>query len=279
LLYALFELSLVDIFVAIGAVKIFPVIDGGRLWLEFFRFFVAVGAWNGNVAAGQCEMGLLMLRERKGRRLVSVEIVAAVASIEVGCRRKLAGVPIAVAIGALFKLHLIESVFALGDVALCAFHMRVTALKWILCRSVFLHRESRRLPALDRVAGGTFAGIGTLGELAVMGVLVAIGTFGERDLFFKVSVGVALATLDFRVLSLEWVFRFRVIEALIDVLQRDLFPTTRAMARRASLREAAVVRIFVAVGAQAEGNADIFRLAVGTVCMALRALHLGVQTG
>ena len=51
------------------------------------------------------------------------------------------------------------------------------------------------------------------------------------------------------------------------------------MAGRAGLGEAALVRIFVAIRAQVEWDADVLRLAIGAVGVALGALHLGVQAG
>src|ERR1700757_3460680 len=123
--------------------------------------------------------------------------------------------------------------------ALCAFQARVTALQRVLGRRMLLYREGRRFPPLYLVARGALASIRALKELAVMGVLVAIGALGERDLFLEVAIGVALGTLDFRMLSFERIFRLRVVEALIHVLQRYLFPASRCMAGRAGLRETA----------------------------------------
>ena len=70
-----------------------------------------------------------------------------------------------------------------------------------------------------------------------------------------------------------------MIEALSDVLQGDLLPSRGGLARRAGLREGTVVRVLVAIGALAEWNADVLRLAIGTVGVALRALHRRVQAG
>src|SRR5579864_5305075 len=51
------------------------------------------------------------------------------------------------------------------------------------------------------------------------------------------------------------------------------------MARLASLRKAAVVRILVAIGALVERNAHILWLTVRAGRVALGALHLGMQAG
>ena len=51
------------------------------------------------------------------------------------------------------------------------------------------------------------------------------------------------------------------------------------MTRLAALRESAVMRILVAVGTLIKWNADVLRLSVGSVGVALGALHLQVQPG
>ena len=51
------------------------------------------------------------------------------------------------------------------------------------------------------------------------------------------------------------------------------------MAGRTGLRKAAVMRVFVAVGAQVESKAGISRFSLRPVGVALGALHLGMQAG
>lgn len=70
-----------------------------------------------------------------------------------------------------------------------------------------------------------------------------------------------------------------MVKALAERLKRNPLPARCVVARLASLREAAVMRVFVAVGALAEGNARVLRLAVGAIDVALRALHLNVEPG
>ena len=80
-------------------------------------------------------------------------------------------------------------------------------------------------------------------------------------------------------LAFERKFCFGVVEALVHGLQRNLLPALGAVAGLAALREAAVMRILVAVRALVEWNADVLRLAVRSVGVALRALHLRMQPG
>ena len=164
--------------------------------------------------------------------------------------------------------------------ALRALQARVPALQRIRARGMLLHRECRRLPSLHGVAGSALAAVGTLGKLAVVRIgLVAIHALLERQRLLEIAIGVALRAIDAGVLAFERKLRLRVVEALVHRLQRNLLPSARAVARLAALREAAVVRIFVAIGALVERNAHVLRLAVRAVGVALGALHLGMQAG
>src|SRR5215469_17887741 len=174
--------------------------------------------------------------------------MAAVAGVEVGGCGKLTGMPILVAIGTEVELHPVECVLALWNMALIALDPRVTALERVLCRSMLLHGEKRRLPPLHLVAGGALAGIGTLGKLSVVRVLVAIGALGERDRLFKIAAaGVALFAIHFRVFALEGVLGLGVVEALVYGLAGSLLPSGGGVAGGTGLRKAAVMRVFVAV--------------------------------
>jgi len=174
LLHALFELALVRIGVATGAVETLPVVDR-RFRLEFGGLFVAVGAGHGDVPAGQRELRLLVLGQGERRRLVSLEIVALIAGVEVGRRDKLPGVLILVARCALIKLDFEKRVLAFGDMALVAVHTGMPAFQRIRAGDVIFHSECRRLPALYSVAGEALASSVTLGKLAIVRIgLVAV---------------------------------------------------------------------------------------------------------
>ena len=205
--------------------------------------------------------------------------MALVAGVEIGGGGKLTGVTVGMTIGAAVELDLIPGVLALRDVALDAFQPRVTALQRVSRRSVVFHGEKGGLPALYVMAGSALAAVLTLGELPVMSVLVAIRALLERDGLLEISVGMALCAIDGSVLALKRELRLGVVEALVDGLEADLLPSGCAMAGLAGLREAAVMRVLVAIRAQAEGNAGVLWLAVGTVDVALGALHLSVQAG
>ena len=107
----------------------------------------------------------------------------------------------------------------------------MSALQRICAGRVLFYRESRRPPSLYGVTRGTLASIGPFGELPAVRVgLVAVRALAEYQRFFEVSAGVALPAIQAGVLAFQRILRLRVIEALIHRLQRDLFPSARAMA-------------------------------------------------
>ena len=168
------------------------------------------------MAARQHEAGLLVLRQAESGRLVGLEIVAAVTSVEVGCRGKLPRMLIGVTVRTALELDFEQGVLAFRNVALCALQARMRALQRVSAGGVLLHRERRWLPAIHRVAGGTLAAIRTLGELAFMRVRpVAIHALLECERLFEVSIGMALPAIHAHVLALQRVLGLRVVEAFI----------------------------------------------------------------
>ena len=69
-----------------------------------------------------------------------------------------------------------------------------------------------------------------------------------------------------------------MIEVAADRTQRDLFPTLGVVARLATLREASVMRIGVAVGTFAEGDTGIAWFAGRVWGVAFLALHADVRS-
>lgn len=187
---------------------------------------------------------------------------------------------VTVAVRATLKLDLEQRVLALGDVALRASQTGVTALQRISAGGVLLHCKERGPPSLHVVAGCAFALVRALGELAIVGIgFVAIHTLLEGDRLLEISIGVALRAIHGRMVPFQRKLRFRVVEPLIDQRQRYRLPARGAMAGLAALREAAAMRILVAVRALIKGNAYILRLAIGAIRMTSSALYRGVQAG
>src|SRR5579863_9178406 len=135
---------------------------------------------------------------------------------------------------------------------------------------MFLHRKRGRAPSLHRVTRGALARIGAFRKLAVMRILVAIHALGKCEWLLEISVGMALGALDACMFAFQRKLRLRVIETFVHRLQRNLFPSAGVVARLATLREAAVVRILVTVRALVERDTCILRLAVGSVGVTLR---------
>ena len=254
-------------------------VDHSRLGLELGRFLVAIGAWHRNVAAGKHEARLLVPGQAEGGWPVSLQIVAAIAGIEVWCRGKLPGMFVGVTVGAALELDPEERLFSFGNVALGALQARMTALQWIRAQSMLFHGERGGLPAVHRVARGTFSAVGTLRKLAAVRIgSVAIHALLEHEGLLEIAISVALGAIDAGMLALQGELCLGVIKALIQRLSGDLFPSARVMARLAGLRgEAAAMGVFVAVGALVEWNPGVLRLAIRSVGVALGALHLGMQ--
>lgn len=126
------------IIVATGAIQILPVINDRGLWLELRRLLVTIGARNRNVPARQHEVRLLVLGQAERGRLVSLEVMAAVARIKVGRRRKLPRMLVRVTIHAAVEFDLEQRLLPLRDVTLRAFQTRMPALQRIRARGVLL---------------------------------------------------------------------------------------------------------------------------------------------
>ena len=125
-----------------------------------------------------------------------------VARIEVRRGCELIRMPIAMAVGAAFKLDLEQGVLPFRDMTLRALQARVTALQRVIGRSVILYGEQGGLPTLHVVAGGALAPVLTFDELPVMSVFMAVGALLEWDGFFEIAIGVALSAIDGGVLAL-----------------------------------------------------------------------------
>jgi len=265
---------------ATGAGEILPVIDHGWFWLELRELFVAVTARNRDVPASQDEVCLFVASQCEGRGLVAFKIVALVASIEIRCRRELPGMLIAVAVGAALELDFEESVFPLGNVTLRTLQSGMSSLQRIGRGRMVLHCELRRLPSIHGVTRGALCAGRPLCELPVVWVgFVAIHALLKSQRLLEVSAAVTLNAVDRRMLSEQRIFRFRVIEALVNGLRRDLLPPAGVMTSLAPLREASTMRIGVTIRTQREGNPNVARFVVRSGCVAFLASYLRMQAG
>ena len=92
--------------VATFAIQIVPVIDNRRLRLELRRLPVAIGARHGKVATSEHEASLLMFGRTECRWLIALQVVAAIAGVEVWRRCELASMFVGVTVCAAFELDL-----------------------------------------------------------------------------------------------------------------------------------------------------------------------------
>ena len=222
-------------------------------------------------------MRLFMSGQCERRGLVSLQRVAAFAGVEIGSRRELSIVLVFVAIGATCEFDFKKRVFAFRNMTLRTLHREMFPFERIGGGRVIFHRECRGFEAIDGVASRTLRPLRPLGELAVMRVgLVTVHARSKRDRLLEISTRMAERAVHGHMLSLQRVLRLGVIEVLIHRSQGNLLPTRGAVAGLAALRETAMMRIHVAIGALRERQSCIPRLAVGAGGMALFTLHLCV---
>ena len=188
-------------------------------------------------------MRLFVPGQRKRRRLVSLQRVAALAGVEVRRPSELPIVLVLVAIGAVRKLDLEERVLAFGNMTLGAFDREVFPFERISGSGMIFCRKGRRFKTIHGVAGRALRTPGPLRELAIMWIgLVAIHALRERDRLFEISTSVAERAIHRRMLALQRILGIRVIEVPTHRSQRNSFPAFGAVAGLAALRETAVVR-------------------------------------
>lgn len=81
------------------------------------------------------------------------------------------------------------------------------------------------------MAGGALAAVSALGKLPVVRIgLVAIHALLERQGLLEISIGMALSAFDAGMLAFQRKLGFRMIEAFIHCLQRQLLPAARVVA-------------------------------------------------
>jgi len=141
-----------------------------------------------------------------------------------------------------------------------ASHRGVLAVERIGNGGVVFHAEDRGFPALHGVARGALATIGAGDELAMMGILVTIRTFGVGNRSLEVALLVAVAAGDRSVFAHQGKIRLRMIETFE---LSYAFPVCRVVTGLARCREAAFVRVGVAGRALVKGKPGVFDVGLG----------------
>ena len=128
------------------------------------------------------------------------------------------------------------------------------------------------------MAFGAFAFSLPAGELASVNVQMAIDAVRKSEFFLKVALQMAGDTSDFRVLALERILCFRMVEVESRL---DFFPAHRRVAIFAALRlERVVMRIGVAIDAICKLHVlESHRPSRRIGLMTLFASHLDVRPG
>jgi len=174
--------------------------------------FVAFGATNRGVRAGQRELGLPMLGDGKQSAVPIRYRMAALAAVLKRRFRKLAIVGIFVAVRTGGGLHLVNRLFAGRNVALVAFHFRVLSFERILGSRMFRDAKRGRLPAVHLMALGTLPFFRTSGELAVMNILVAVRAVGELERARELPLGMAGNATHLDVCAEQGIFCLGMVE-------------------------------------------------------------------
>lgn len=271
--HARFELAFVRIFMAGGAAQPIKVIDNVA---SAGRRFVAIDARHRDMSTGEHKARLLMTRQVKYGCMKGGLVVALLATVEVGSASELAFVYVLVAIDACGRLNLEYRGAAFRNMALCALHIGVLLPQRKRCGFVVSHRVLRRLKAVNRMAGFTFAPIGALQELSAVRIgLVTIGAEFERDRSLEIAAAVAGVTAHVEMLSQKWVFGLGMIKLSHE---RALLPGSCTVAGLAALFEFAAMGIVVALRASVELQSNISNRTVGARGVAFLAGNLAVQS-
>ena len=199
--HLLAELAAMNVFMAGRTGQFLKMVRHGRACV-FALCLVTVRTRDRQMRVHQNESGLLVPRQRKGRRRERLYRMAAFAAVQDRSGGELSRVCVFMAICALGKLDFEFRRFARRDVAGGAGNFEMCPLQRISARSMVLHGEFGRLEALNSVAGFALVAIFALGELSAVRIgAVTVGTERVRYRSFKVPAAMARGTIHSPVLA------------------------------------------------------------------------------
>ena len=210
--HSLLKLPLVQINVATLAVQILPLIGNLGSRQRSIGEFVAIGARCRQVPAVQRKSNLFVAGEGKRRWNKTVQVMALFAAVQIRRAGELGIVIVLVAIRALREFDLVQRLPALGNMTFATLERCVLARERIGRLLMRLRVKQRWLPAVDGVAGSTFAAVGPIGELAGVRVFVAIGALGKFQGPLEIAVCMTEQAVDRLVHAEQRILRFGVIE-------------------------------------------------------------------
>lgn len=142
LFHGLVELALMRVLMAHGARAVVEAVDHRVFGLGSGTLLMAVTAGGRDMAASERETRLLVLRQGEGRGMVTLQIVALFAAIQVRSSGELTLMLVLMTIHAFSEFDLEERVLSFGKVTAFAFHLGVLALKRVSALSVLLDPEA-----------------------------------------------------------------------------------------------------------------------------------------
>ena len=167
---------------------------GRRRWLVTFL------AGHGQMRSRQHESRLFVSRQAEGGRLVAIECVALLATVQIRGGGELRLVLVCVAVKAATELDLVERFFATGNVTLPTLQSGMLALQGIGGRRMLGQPKFRRLKPVHGVTGGALLTAHTLCKLSLVLVLVAVHTLLEGERLFEIALAMAGDTIHLLVL-------------------------------------------------------------------------------
>ena len=262
------EFAFVNVLMASYATQVIEVI---RHSLAVRHGLVAVNAGHRQMAPGECEGYLLVLRDGKRGRLEAGFRVALLAAVEVRRLGKLPLVDIFMAVRTECKFYLIDGISTRRDMAFCALQLCMFFTEWEARAVMVRILISRRFEAINNVTSLAAPSILAFRKLSVVRVLMAVGAILKCDDRLEVSGLVAGLARYLAVFAEQGILGLGVIEVANE---RDLQPARGVVTRFArAVPEIALVRIAMAVVAASEFNPDVTRLPVRPWLMAALARY------
>jgi hypothetical protein len=148
------------------------------------------------------------------RRKELLDVVTLFAAILIGCGSELTPVDVVMATTALCLGYSKHGVFALGRVALLAFHSDMAAFERVGSRGMLFDSKGGGLEPAHVVTACALRAAGARHELAVVVVGMTIHTVRKRHWRFEVAARMAVAASDAAVLAKKRIRCPGVIEAL-----------------------------------------------------------------
>ena len=200
--------------------------------------------------------------------------------VQVRCGRELPLVLVLVTIQTAVELDLVQRLFSFRDVALRAHQGGMLALQRVGSGLMLFQPELCRFETIYRVAGSARPAVQSFCKLALMVILVAVLALPECKRLLEIAPAMAGNTVDLLVFSEQRIAGFGVIKGLVERRWSNALPPAGVMTGLATLlREAALMRVAVAIRTFVERQPGVTGSIVGARRVALLTLDLHMQPG